>query len=379
MRIDFASKLSEVAAAEWDALTGSDDPFVEHAFLLALEQSGSVGGATGWKPMHVLVREGAQLIAALPLYLKQHSYGEYVFDFGWAQAAVRAGIRYYPKLVAMVPFTPATGRRFLIAEGVDQRRAVTALIDGALQARERTSASSVHVHFLNEQEARWVREDGRLLSRSSTQFHWQNRGYATFEDHLATFRSAIRKEVRKERRRVAEAGIEVKVVQGPALTRSDWSALAGFYFETCANHGSGPYLTPEFFRAIAQHQAERVVAVLAYDAGEVVAGTLNFEKGAHLYGRYWGAHARYDSLHFELCYHRLIERAIERGCVRFEAGAQGIHKLRRGLLPVEIHNACYVEDPRLGAAVADYLQREAQTVQMELAELRHHGPSHRGA
>lgn len=378
MNIDFASQLAEVSAQEWDALVGEDDPFVEHAFLLALEQSGSVGRGTGWQPLHVLAHEGKRLIAALPLYLKQHSYGEYVFDFGWAQAAMRAGIRYYPKLVAMVPFTPATGRRFLIAEGVDEAVAVKALLDGALEALEKTRASSVHLHFLNPHESKLVRADGRFLARSSTQFHWHNQGYATFEDHLATFRSVVRKEVKKERRRVVEAGIEVESIEGPQLTAEHWSALSEFYFDTCNAHGSGPYLTQEFFDIIARTHAKRVVAMLARHEGKIVAGTLNFEKGRHLYGRYWGSNENHNSLHFELCYHRLIERAIAKGCTRFEAGAQGMHKLRRGLLPTQIHNACYVADPRLRGAVADFLEREAESVEYELSELKHHGPSHRG-
>jgi predicted N-acyltransferase len=377
MQIDFASQLAEVSAQEWDALAGDDDPFVEHAFLQALESSGSVGRGTGWQPMHVLARDRGQLVAALPLYLKQHSYGEYVFDFGWAQAALRAGIRYYPKLVAMVPFTPATGRRFLISPAIPEAEGVGVLIDGALRALQQTRASTIHVHFMNPHEAALVRADGRLLARSSTQFHWHNQGYASFEDHLATFRSVVRKEVKKERRRVAEAGIQVEAIEGPLLTGEHWSALSGFYFDTCNAHGSGPYLTPEFFDIIARTHSARVIAMIARHEGRIVAGTLNFEKGRHLYGRYWGSLERHDSLHFELCYHRLIERAIARGCTRFEAGAQGMHKLRRGLLPTEIHNACYVADPRLRAAVADYLEREAENVQYELAELRHHGPSHR--
>jgi predicted N-acyltransferase len=377
MNIDFASQLAEVSAQEWDALVGEDDPFVEHAFLLALETSGSVGRGTGWQPMHVLARDGGRLVAALPMYVKQHSYGEYVFDFGWAQAALRAGIRYYPKLVAMVPFTPATGRRFLIAPGVDEATAVRALLDGALTALEKTRASTLHLHFMNPHEAALVQADGRLLARSSTQFHWHNNGYTTFDDHLATFRSVVRKEVKKERRRVTEAGITVEAIEGEHLTAEHWSALSGFYFDTCNAHGSGPYLTPEFFDLIAKTHAKRVIAMIARHEGRIVAGTLNFEKGRHLYGRYWGSTERHDSLHFELCYHRLIERAIARGCSRFEAGAQGMHKLRRGLLPTEIHNACYVADPRLRAAVAEFLEREAESVQYELAELRHHGPSHR--
>jgi predicted N-acyltransferase len=379
MQTEFVTDLAPIAPEAWDRLTGHDDPFVEHAFLHALAESGCVGPGTGWRPRHVLLRDNGELLAALPLYLKDHSYGEYVFDFGWAQAALRAGIAYYPKLVAMVPFTPATGRRFLIAPGVSEQAAVSALLDGALELMRRNGASSIHLHFLDAREAELVRGDGRFHARLSSQFHWHNHDFASFDDHLATFRSAIRKEVRKERRRVSEAGIDVSVVEGPQLTAEEWRALTQFYFDTCEKHGSGPYLTPAFFDSIARTDARRVVAVLARHQGEIVAGTLNFEKGKHLYGRYWGATARYDSLHFELCYHRLIERAITRGYRRFEAGAQGIHKLKRGLLPVAIHNACYVADPRLAAAVADYLEREEHSVRMELAELDHHGPAHRNA
>jgi predicted N-acyltransferase len=377
MQTEFVTDLAAIAPAAWNRLAGQDDPFVEHAFLSALEQSGCVGRGTGWQPCHVLLRDGAELVAALPLYRKDHSYGEYVFDFGWAQAAGRAGIAYYPKLVAMVPFTPATGRRFLIAPGVPEQQAVSALLDGALSVLRRTHASSIHLNFMNATEAEWVRADGRFQARLSSQFHWHNRNYASFEDHLATFRSAIRKEVRKERRRVAEAGIEVSVVEGPQLTAEHWRALSGFYFDTCEKHGSGPYLTAEFFELIARTQAERVVAVLARQNGAIVAGTLNFEKGKHLYGRYWGCTGHHDSLHFELCYHSLIERAIARGYERFEAGAQGMHKLRRGLLPAAIHNACYVAHPQLADAVRDFLEREQLAVRMELAQLDHHGPARR--
>jgi predicted N-acyltransferase len=377
MQTQLVTSIQEIDPEAWNGLTGDNDPFVEHAFLLALEDSGSVGRGTGWLPQHVVLEDNGRLVAALPLYLKEHSYGEYVFDFGWANAAMRAGMRYYPKLVAMVPFTPATGRRFLFAADIDPQVAVSRLLDGALDALGKVRASSVHLHFLNNQEAEWVQADGRFQARLSSQFHWQNQGYNSFDDHLATFRSAVRKEVRKERRRVREAGIRVELLEGHELNAQHWSALTRFYFDTCHKHGSGPYLTAEFFELIAKRHAERVVAVLAYENDEIIAGTLNFQKGAHLYGRYWGATRDYDSLHFELCYHRLIERAIERGQQRFEAGAQGMHKLRRGLLPVAIHNACYIADARLRAAVSEFLVREEASVRFELSELMHHGPAHR--
>lgn len=377
MQTQLVTSIQEVDPEAWNELTGDDDPFVEHAFLAALEQSGSVGRGTGWLPQHILLKDAGRLVAALPLYLKEHSYGEYVFDFGWANAAMRAGMRYYPKLVAMVPFTPATGRRFLFAADISPQHAVSRLLDGTLDVLRQVRASSVHLHFLNNQEADWVKADGRFQPRLSSQFHWHNRGFSSFDDHLATFRSAVRKEVKKERRRVREANIRVAVLEGQELNDQHWAALTRFYFDTCHKHGSGPYLTAQFFELIAKRHAQRVVAVLAYEDGEIIAGTLNFEKGAHLYGRYWGATRDYDSLHFELCYHRLIERAIERGQLRFEAGAQGLHKLRRGLLPVAIHNACYIADVRLRAAVAEFLVREEASVRFELSQLAHHGPAHR--
>jgi predicted N-acyltransferase len=377
MQVELLSSLAQVAPEDWDALTGDNDPFVEHAFLNALETSGSVGAGTGWLPVHVTLRRQGRLVGALPLYLKEHSYGEYIFDFSWAAAAERAGLRYYPKLVSMVPFTPATGRRFLFAADEDPAQITAALLEGALAVRDATAASSIHLLFLNAEEHARVCTDPRFMSRLAMQFHWHNTGVTSFEQHLSSFRSVVRKEVRKERRRAAEAGLDVTITSGPELSAAEWQALSDFYFDTCDKHGSGPYLTRAFFSDIAATHAKRVVAALAKRDGVVVAGTLNFEKGDHLYGRYWGSHEELPNLHFELCYHRLIERAIERGYSRFEAGAQGTHKLRRGLLPAEIYNACHIAEPRFALAIGDFLAREAQSLQAEMAELRHHGPSHR--
>ncbi|HEX2676114.1 MAG TPA: GNAT family N-acetyltransferase, partial [Polyangiales bacterium] len=327
--------------------------------------------------MHLVMFRGAQPIGALPLYAKQHSYGEYVFDFGWANAAERAGIEYYPKLVAMVPLTPATGRRVLYLPGEDPELVTRVLLDGVVQACAQMRASSAHLLFLSSEEHERITRDPRFMSRSSLQFHWHNTGVTTFEEHLATFRSVARKEIRKERRRVAESGLAISVVPGSELGDEEWNALTTFYFDTCDKHGSGPYLTREFFPIIARTHAARVVAVLARRDGRIIAGALNFEKGKHLYGRYWGTLEEHAFLHFEVCYHQLIERAIKRGYTRFEAGAQGMHKLRRGLLPSEIHSACYVADPRLARAVGDFLRREKFGVQEELRALREHGPSRR--
>jgi predicted N-acyltransferase len=377
LRVELISGVDAVSALEWDQLAGDDDPFVEHAFLHALERSRSVGRGTGWQPTHVIARDEQGLLGALPLYVKQHSYGEYIFDFGWARAAERAGIAYYPKLVAMVPFTPATGQRILHRKGSDLAAVTRALAEGIAEAEARFRASSTHVLFATEPERDALVGQAGMLPRLSLQFHWHNEGYASFEQYLERFRSALRKQVRKERREVQSHGLEIKVLDGAELTARDRKALEAFYFDTCHKRGSGPYLTSAFFEHLGNTLAPRVVAVLAYKHGEPIAGTLNFQKGKHLYGGYWGCSEELSSLHFECCYYLLIERAITQGLARFEAGAQGTHKLRRGLLPARIHSAHSLRDPRLSAAVEEFLGQEALELSREIAMLAEHGPFHR--
>lgn len=378
LRAEIVPDLSGVDAAAWNAMAGDHDPFSEHAFLRALETSGSVGGRSGWTPCHVLVWQSARLVGALPLYVKQHSYGEYIFDWSWADAATRAGLRYYPKLVSMVPFTPATGKRFLIAADADGDRIVAALLRGVSSMAEQVRASSVHLLFLNSSELASVAAHGGFMPRASMQFHWENPGYRDFDDYLDRFRSALRKQVRRERRQAQSHGLDIRLLTGPQLRERDWDALCGFYRDTCLRKGSGPYLTDGFFTELAREHASRVVAVIAYDGDRPVAGTLNFQKGKHLYGRYWGATDERPSLHFELCYYRLIEHAIAQGLTHFEAGAQGEHKLRRGLLPVVIHSAHWIAHAGLSRAIGDFLPREAGAVQREIALLGEHSPFHRG-
>ena len=379
LRLEFVSQLETIAAESWDALAGPDDPFVEHAFLLALEQSGSVGEGTGWLPLHVMARDdGGRLVGALPLYVKLHSYGEYIFDWRWAAAAERSGRRYYPKLVSMVPFTPATGTRVLLAQDVDAAETTRALVRGALAAREQTGASSLHLLFLSEQERDRLAPLPQLMPRETVQFHWHNDGYASFDDYLARFRAPLRKQVRRERQKAGEAGVEVRLCLGPELGDREWRALYEFYVGTCERRGSGPYLTREFFERLRATHAHRVLAVLAYRRGAPIAGTLNFQKGAHLYGRYWGCTEEHPALHFECCYYRLIEHAIAGGLRRFEAGAQGTHKLRRGLMPVAIHSLHEVADPGLRSALQMHLPREIEATRAEIAQLAMHGPFKRG-
>lgn len=361
----------------WDALVGEDDPFVEHAFLHALERSETVGGDSGWLPTHVTVWDDDRLVGALPLYEKDHSYGEFIFDWAWADAAMRLGIRYYPKLVSMVPVTPATGRRLLVAEDADRAAVVELLVEGVFEAAERVGASSAHLLFLSERERRELAGHEELRPRLTQQFHWHNDGYGSFDDFLARFRSSMRKQVRRERRSVAASGLDVRVLDGTELGDPEWRALRRFYLDTCAKRGSPPYLTGRFFELIRETFAHRVVAALAYRDGAPIAGSLNFEKGAALFGRYWGCDEEHEFLHFELCYYRLIERAIDRKMSRFEAGAQGMHKLRRGLMPSPIHSLHWIRHPVLARAIGEYLPREAFATQRQMQELEHHGPFRR--
>jgi predicted N-acyltransferase len=372
------ARISEVPAQEWDALAGDHDPFVEHAFLEGLEQSRSVGRGTGWIPTHVVVSEGPRIVGALPLYEKDDSWGEFIFDFQWARAAQAARIRYYPKLVSMVPFTPATGRRFLVHPSADRAAVVPALLDGALAAARDAGASSVHLLYLSPTERDEALAHGDFAARLSLQFHWENRAYRDFEHYLEGFRAPSRKQVKKERRVVAEQGVEVRLVRGDRLTDAEWRALEIFYRLNVARHGSFAYLQPAFFAHLRAHHAHRVTAVLAYEGSEPVAGSINFEKGKHLYGRYWGSTVEQEMLHFECCYYRLIEHAIASGHTRFEAGAQGHHKLKRGLLPSEVHSAHWIADPRLAAAVRGFCAEEAAYMRHQIAEVMAETPFKRG-
>ncbi|MGF1468008.1 MAG: GNAT family N-acetyltransferase [Sandaracinaceae bacterium] len=378
LRIELRTGLSGLEGTAWDALTGEDDPFVEYGFLRALEESESVGAEAGWQPLHVTLWRDDTLIGALPLYAKDNSWGEYIFDFAWARAASQAGVPYYPKLVAMAPFTPATGRRLLALPGEDRSEVAGALVAGARAAADEIEASSVHLLFVTEAE-REVLTEHDLDARLSLQFHWDNEGYASFEDYLGRFRSSKRKQVKKERRKVAESGLDVVVKEGGELDDTDWAALGRFYRINCLRHGSYPYLTPRFFSELRARHAHRVVSAIAYaSGGEPVAMSLNFQKGRHLYGRYWGCGEDHEFLHFELCYYRLIERAIDQGLRHFEAGAQGRHKLKRGLMPSAVHSCHWIRHPSLARAVRDFLPAEACDVREQMALLAEDSPFHRG-
>ena len=372
-------RITDVDAAAWDRLAGDGDPFLEHAFLATLEASGSVGARAGCVPRLVVARDGGRLVGAVPLYLKNNSYGEFIFDWGWANAAHRSGVRYYPKLVAAIPFTPVTGQRLPVDPDLSPTaaREVTAAMMGAIrQLADDEHASSVHFLFCTEAEKDALATED-YLPRLSMQFHWHNRAerpFESFDDYLSTFRSRNRKQVRKERQTAAAHGLTFRTASGTELEASDWRALHTFYLANIARHGGIPYLNERFFELARTTLAHRLVATLAYRGTEPVAGTINFEKGTHLYGRYWGCLDDFQMLHFELCYYRLIERAIERGYTLFEAGAQGEHKLKRGLAPAFTHSAHWIRDAALQAAIAAFIEREAVEVAEEARLYAQHSP-----
>ena len=361
---------------------GDGDPFLEHAFLAALEASGSVGPRAGCLPRLVIARDGGRLVGAVPLYLKTNSYGEFIFDWGWANAAHRSGIRYYPKLVAAIPFTPVTGYRLPVDRtlptlpGADAAAVTAELVRGVRRLADDERVSSVHFLFCTDAEKGKLAAAG-YLPRLSMQFHWHNRDgrpFESFDDYLTTFRSRNRKQVRKERQTAAAHGLTFRTATGAELGPDDWKALREFYVTNVERHGGMTYLSEQFFEIARATLSHRLVTTLAYRGGEPVAGTINFEKGPHLYGRYWGCLADYQMLHFELCYYRLIERAIERRCTLFEAGAQGEHKLKRGLVPAFTHSAHWIRDPGLSGAIASFIEREAVAVAEETRFYDQHSP-----
>ncbi len=364
--IKVAASLKEVEAAQWDACAGPDNPFVSHAFLSALEDGKAATADTGWLAQHLLLEgENGLLLGAVPLYLKNHSYGEYVFDWGWADAYQRAGGRYYPKLQCSVPFTPVTGPRLLMRPEADPDAVGDALASGLVEIARRHEVSSLHVTFPTRAE--WERL-GRFgfLQRVGRQYHWTNEGYASFDDFLARMVSRKRKAIRKERRQVAESGIRLRALVGDEIEERHWEAFYRFYLNTVDKKWANAYLTRDFFHLLGQRLGERVVLILAEAEDRPVAGALNLVGGDTLYGRNWGCLLDYKFLHFEACYYQAIDFAIAHGLARVEAGAQGEHKVQRGYLPVETYSAHLIQDPGLEEAVERFLERERPAVRHEI-------------
>ena len=367
-RVRVVERLASVPAAEWDACAGTDNPFVTHAFLEALEASASATEETGWLPQHILVEDAdGRLLGAVPLYLKSHSYGEYVFDHGWAQAYERAGGRYYPKLQAAVPFTPVTGPRLLVRAGAPAAVEET-LIAALLEVAKAHKVSSLHVTF--PPRAQWERlAAAGFLQRTGQQFHWENRGYGTFEDFLGALSSRKRKQIRRERRDALAEGLEIETLTGADLESRHWDAFHRFYVSTTDRKWGGAYLTREFFDLLHRRMPDRVVLMMARKGKRYVAGALNLLGRDTIFGRNWGCAGDFPFLHFELCYYRALDFAIARGLARVEAGAQGAHKIQRGYLPTPTYSAHWIRDHGFAAAVEKFLSREREAVAAEMEEL----------
>jgi predicted N-acyltransferase len=393
LRVEVVDAIGEVSAAAWDAsanpradveqsdptvqLTDRDtvfNPFLSHNFLSALEVSKSVGGNSGWHVQHLLVKSpDGTLLAAAPCYLKSHSRGEYVFDGGWAEAYERAGGSYYPKLQVAVPFTPACGRRLLVRPGAHAHEVRDVLAAGLIELCRVGGTSGVHVTFATEPEFRFLGELG-FLQRTDQQFHWENPGYASFDEFLAALAARKRKIIRRERHDALANDVTVHWLTGSDLTEAVWDTFFAFYMDTGSRKWGRPYLTRPFFSLVSETMRERILLVMAKRAGRWIAGAINFIGSHTLFGRHWGAVEHHPFLHFELCYYQAIEYAITHKLARVEAGAQGEHKIARGYMPTTTYSAHYIADPGLRRAIADYLVRERAYVAAVGAELAAAGP-----
>ncbi len=374
------TSLAQISASDWDSCACPEvadgrrplDPFTTHRFLLALEESGSVGRGTGWQPQYLTAYLDGMLIAAAPMFAKSHSQGEYIFDHSWAHAYESAGGRYYPKLQIAVPFTPATGRRFLVRPGYDAV-GISALVQGAVQLAAENRISSLHATFCTEAEALAGEQMG-LMVRHSQQFHWLNDDYTDFDGFLAALSSRKRKNIKKERAQASDFGGQIRTITGDDLQPEHWDAFWRFYQDTGARKWGSPYLTRQFFDIAQETMRDDIALVLAERNGYPIAGALNFVGRETLFGRYWGCVEHHPCLHFELCYYRAIDFAIAEGLARVEAGAQGEHKLARGYLPTRTHSLHWVGDPGFADAVQKYLDAESHAVGEEIEILTDYGP-----
>jgi predicted N-acyltransferase len=358
-------RIAEIGRQAWDACAGSANPFVSFDFLDILEQSGCAVERTGWAPQHISAEdEAGEIGAVMPLYLKSHSQGEYVFDWAWADAYERAGGRYYPKLLSASPFSPVTGPRMLVRPDIDRDAGRRLLLGGALTLAERLEASSLHVTFPDEGDWSFMAEQG-MLPRQDQQYHWHNGGYGDFDDFLAALSSSRRKTIRRERRD-AQASAEIVALTGADLTEEHWDAFYGFYMDTGLRKWGQPYLNRTFFSMLGERMADKVLLIMARKDGRWIAGALNMIGEDCLYGRNWGASEDVPFLHFELCYYQAIEHAIRLGLPRVEAGAQGQHKIARGYLPTPVYSAHWIADPLLREPVARYLEEERHAVSREM-------------
>ncbi len=377
LEAELVGDIRALPAAEWDALDGTGHPFLRHGFLAALEDTGCVGPDSGWLPCHLAVRgDDGRLVAAVPQYLKSHSWGEFVFDMSWAQAYARAGLEYYPKLLSAVPFTPVTGPRLLMrpaASGDELRESLAELLVDSARSQ---GASGAHVNFTCAEDQSALERRG-FLRRHDCRFLWRNDGYRDFDDFLDRFRADKRKKARRERRRVAESGVEFRTLRGEAMDEAAWRTVFGFSERTFLRHGNGHYLSAGFLRTVAHDAPGSVMVKLAERAGRPIAAAIFFEGGGWLYGRYWGCERPEDSLHFEACYYQGIEYCIERGLAAFDPGTQGEHKIARGFAPTRTCSAHWLAHDGYRDAIARYLAREREAVDGYIAAAADHLPFHR--
>lgn len=375
MNVSICHSLNQLSRTEWDALVPADQPFLRYDFLNSLELTGCVSPKTGWEPHHFVVRDNdsKELIGVAPAYIKHHSYGEYVFDWQWADAYKATGQPYYPKLLMAVPFTPVTGERFFCAQNVDVDAFIAAVMTVAQQSVEALALSSIHCLFPPEAQ-RDVMQDNQWVAREAFQFHWENEGYSSFDDYLARMTSKRRKAVRRERRQVAEQGITFEHLTGSAITPDHWRIFNQFYRDTLQRYGAIAYLSAEFFEQMGELLADSVLLILAKQDGQPIAGALNLFGDKTLYGRYWGCSVDLNGLHFDTCYYQAIEFCIGRGLRRFEAGAQGEHKLDRGFLPNMTYSTHWFRHAGFFDAIKSYLSEEGPAMRRNSDNYMAHSP-----
>lgn len=373
MRIMSLTRIDEVNQESWNALTNLSNPFIRHEFLCSLEHAGCVAPETGWAPCHIVATEGDRLLGALPLYLKHHSWGEFVFDFAWADAYERSSKAYYPKIINAVPYTPATGPRFLVAPSPEAARVKQALLEAARDLVVERKASSLHCLFTTTDDSEFLASHDFLL-RLGCQYHWHNLNYGDFNDFLGGFTAEKRKKVKRERRRIQDAGIEILMLEGDEISPELWEVFYGFYYGTVLRKSGFVPLSLEFFLNLGRTMPENLILGVARHQGDYVAAALSLRGEDTLYGRYWGASNDFHSLHFELCYYTGIEYCIRHGLQRFEPGAQGEHKISRGFLPTPTYSNHWLADPIFQRAVAISLEREREQMRYRIRELSSHAP-----
>ena len=372
-RSEIVGDLASVDATEWNRIAGDRNPFVRHEFLAALEAHGCACSQTGWSPCHVLLRRGDRLVGAVPMYAKSHSYGEFVFDWAWADAYARAGLQYYPKLVVSIPFTPAAGPRLLHERGCGDSEVPDLLVESAIAFARHAKVPTLHWLFTDDEDSEFLSRRGHLI-RNGCQFHWKNPGFRDFQDYLDALTSKRRKAIRRERREAAAAPVEIEVRDGTQMSEEQWAAYHALYASTYERKYGYPFLTLEFFLAVGESMAEGVLVVLARRDARYIAGAHFFRDATMLYGRNWGSFEYHPSLHFEMCYYRAIEYCIAHKLEGFEAGAQGEHKIFRGFLPVLTRSAHWVRHDAFREAIEDFLVREDRGIQAYISEMQSHSP-----